>query len=619
MISNTRFERLVSFHPTALVAVVVITLLSLLVALPGTAATTQDSISIEPTEPEIYKVYLQEPEPEADELMDAVDVESELVRQEDQTAESEELARETAVANTGIVTETSSEATASTDTSGLRSIGAASVTFPPTPPEVQLLRIAPPAYADGISALAGPGRLSAREISNLVLSQSGSILSGGRASDMVWQWGQFVDHDIDLTESDGTEPEPIAVPLGDPFFDPFGVGGQVIPFTRSSFDSTTGTSISNPRQQINQITTFLDASNVYGSDAVRAAALRTNDGTGRLDTSPGDFLPFNTGGFPNAGGPDPTLFLAGDIRANEQVVLSSMHNLWVREHNFWANRLKTGNPAMTGDDIYEAARNVVMAEMQVITYQEFLPVILGSGAIPAYTGYNPSVNPGIANVFSTAAYRLGHTMLSATVLRLDSDGNPITAGPLALRDAFFAPTELTSVDVDPYMMGLASQVMQRIDSKVVDDVRNFLFGPPGAGGLDLASLNIQRGRDHGLPDYNTFRIAYGLAPAASFADITIDTTVQGQLAAAYGNVNDIDVWVGALAEDHLPGTLVGELLHATLVDQFTRLRDGDPDWYQNRLNPGAARAIENQTLAKVIARNTLLLRSDLQHNVFVVP
>jgi len=585
------------------VCLAVVTLLFLAVS-PANAASSGPIIS-EPAiypamEPVLIEEFVQEPEPEADEFVDAVDIDQELL--------AEPTVYEEPIYTTDPTMSFTEES------------GGTALTFPPHPPEEQLIRIAPVGYADGISALAGAGRLSAREISNMVLTQSGSIPSGGGATDWIWQMGQFIDHDIDLTEPGGTESEPIEVPLGDPFFDPLGEGNKTIPFTRSIFDPLTGTSIFNPRQQINTITHFIDASNVYGSDATRATTLRMMDGTGRLKVSPGNFLPFNIYGLPNAGGDNNTsLFLAGDIRANEQVVLSAMHNLWVREHNFWAVRLSNSRPSMTGDDRYEAARNVVIAELQVITYQDFLPVILGSGAIPSYTGFNPSVDPRISNEFSTAAYRLGHTMLSAVVQRLDANGNSIPQGSLDLKDAFFAPTELTSVGLEPYMKGLASQVMQAIDSKVVDDVRNFLFGEPGSGGLDLASLNIQRGRDHGLPDYNTVRIAYGLAPKASFAAITNNTTVQNQLAAAYGNVNDVDVWVGALAEDHLPGTLVGELLHASLVDQFTRLRDGDPEWYENRLNPGAARSIENQTLAKVIARNTTLLRSDLQQNVFVLP
>ena len=150
----------------------------------------------------------------------------------------------------------------------------------------QLLRSVNPDYSDGISSLAGDLRLGARAISNIVSAQSESIPNTMEASDFVWQWGQFLDHDIDLTEAaDPAEPAPIPVPAGDPQFDPTSTGTQAILFLRSVFDVLTGSS--NPRQQLNQITSFIDASNVYGSDQVRADTLRTLDGTGKLQTTVG--------------------------------------------------------------------------------------------------------------------------------------------------------------------------------------------------------------------------------------------------------------------------------------------------------------------------------------------
>ena len=490
---------------------------------------------------------------------------------------------------------------------------------------VQLLRIAPAAYDDGISTLAGQSRLSAREISNIVVDQTSLVFSQNSASDMVWQWGQFVDHDIDLTEAnDPIEPAPISVPLGDPFFDPFFTGTEIIPLNRSIYDPTTGTDPSNPRQQLNEISGPIDGTNVYGQDPSRTLALRTLDGTGRLETSAGNFLPYNVAGLPNAApaGADPAdFFLAGDIRSNEQLGLTAMHTLWVREHNLIANTTRFLFPWLTGDQIFEIARRTVITELQVITFREFLPVLLGPGSIAPYTGFDPGVNPGIATEFSTALFRLGHTMLSPTIQRLEADGTAIPEGPLALRDAFFVPQTLVDEGgIDPILKGLSSQVMQRIDNMVVDDLRNFLFGPPGAGGFDLASLNIQRGRDHGLPDYNTVRIHYGLAPVASFADISSDPEVQNRLAAAYTSVDDIDLWVGAISEDPVsPQALVGELLFTGLKEQFERLRDGDPHWYQHALPHLAQLVAETQTLEKVIARNTTLRRRDLQNNVFIVP
>lgn len=474
-------------------------------------------------------------------------------------------------------------------------------------------------YADGIEALAGGERPSPREISNVVGAQYELRPNSVGASDVLWQWGQFLDHDLDLTDgTDPPEPADIAVPTGDPYFDPNATGTAVITFNRSVYVPHTGTSPANPRQQMNEITGWIDASNVYGSDPERAAALRTNDGTGRLRTSAGNLLPFNTGGLPNAGGPSSSLFLAGDVRANEQVGLIAMHTLFVREHNRLAGDIARQQPELSDEEIYQRARRMVGGMMQVITYTEFLPALLGPNALAPYRGYKPTVDARISNLFSAAAYRFGHSALSPFLLRLDAAGNEIPAGSLALREAFFAPDRVVDEGgIDPVLRGLSRQVCQTIDPYVIDDVRNFLFGAPGAGGFDLVALNIQRGRDHGLPSYNDARVALGLAPATSFEDITPDAEIQDRLAAVYADVDDIDVWVGGLSEVPLRGSHVGELIQTVLTRQFEALRDGDRFWYARYLDRDERRIVERTRLADVIRRNTGIGR-ELSDDVFHV-
>ena len=194
-----------------------------------------------------------------------------------------------------------------------------------------LRRVLPDAYADDVSAMAGANRPSAREVSNVVCAEQGRTVNPLGASDFFWQWGQFLDHDIDLTEPNAPfGPEHIRPETGDPFFDPDSTGLSQIDFHRSSGVRGTGVDAMYPKQQPNSITHYIDASNVYGSDDARAIALRTNDGSGGLEVSSGNLLPFNTAGFDNAGGTGAELFLAGDIRANEQVALTAMHTLFVR-------------------------------------------------------------------------------------------------------------------------------------------------------------------------------------------------------------------------------------------------------------------------------------------------
>ncbi|MCP3905933.1 MAG: peroxiredoxin [Planctomycetes bacterium] len=478
----------------------------------------------------------------------------------------------------------------------------------------RLVRMTATAYADGVGAPAGADRPGPREISNAVMAQSESRPNPVNASDFLWQWGQFLDHDITETPiADPGEAFDIPVPAGDPWFDPFETGTATIPLDRSAYAFAGGV-----RQQLNNITSFIDASNVYGADEERASALRAHDGTGRLATSAGDLLPYNVDGLDNAPtSEDPSYFVAGDIRANEQIGLTVMHTLFVREHNHHADRIRQENPQLTGDQVYEHARAIVAGEMQAITYREFLPILLGPGALPPYEGPCPEVNAGIANVFATAAYRVGHTMLSAQLLRLDASGAEIGSGHISLAGSFFNPGEIEEHGIDAVLRGLAAQTAQDVDVYIIDEVRNFLFGAPGSPGFDLASLNIQRGRDHGLPGYNQVRQDFGLDPVTSFAGITPDADVQVALAAVYPDVDEIDAWVGMLAEPHVPGALVGETLRVVLADQFRRLRDGDRFWYRSYLSPSMVQMIEEQTLARIIRRNTDV-GGELADDVFVV-
>ena len=459
-------------------------------------------------------------------------------------------------------------------------------------------------YGDGVSTPAGDNRPSPREISNELMNQVGEEPNPFGASDFLWVWGQFLDHDLDLT-LEGIESFDIPVPQGDFYFDPFNTGTQVIHFTRSGVADGTGAGTGVPAEQVNGITSFIDASQVYGSDAERAEYLRDPGNMAKLRVSDGDYLPYNLAGFENAMSTSPAFFLAGDVRANENIALTSMHTLFVREHNRLVDELSDRHPFWSEEKLYQEAKKLVEAELQAITYNEYLPMLLGEGALEEYDGYDSNVDPSIANIFATAAFRLGHSQLSSELERVEEDGSVIAEGNVLLRDAFFNPAEfVNSGGPDSILRGVAEHTSQTIDLHLIDDVRNFLFGPPGSGGFDLASLNIQRGRDHGLPDYNTAREAYGLDPVSSFAEITDDIQVQQTLEDLFGTVNNIDVFVGGLAENLYEGSMVGELFHTILVDQFTRIRDGDSFFYLTRLDQDEIDLIEDISLADIIKLNT---------------
>jgi peroxidase len=505
-----------------------------------------------------------------------------------------------------------------------------------------LIRLAAAAYSDGIDAPSLPSDLSAREISNILNNQADpsdpsqdlTTVDTNSLSDFGYAFGQFMDHDLDNTPDGGTS-LPIAVAPGDP------IGPDPLPFTRSVTDPTTGTSTSNPAQQVTEVTSYFDLSQIYGSTQAVADALRT-DQDGLLKTSPGNMLPYdNTTYFTPAqiaalnmendpeAVPESQLFAAGDVRANENIELTTLETLFVRNHNLIATQLQQQHPGWTDEQLYQEARKINIAEYQNIIYNEWIPAVLGSTALPAYTGYNSSVNATISNEFSTVAYRFGHSLVSGDIAR-DNNAGQQAADPISLAYDFFDPnllnpagtvdplTGLVSTDIGPILKGEADGNGQAMDTMAIGDIRNLLFGNGIPGGQDLIALDVQRGRDHGIPDYNTLRVDLGLPAYTSFSQITSNVQVQQELEAAYpGGINTIDAFEGGLAEDHVAGSDVGPLFQAIMVDQFTRLRDGDRFFYLNESWNSSELQIFQQgnTLAKIIEANTNVtnLQSDVMY------
>ena len=118
-------------------------------------------------------------------------------------------------------------------------------------------------------------------------------------------------------------------------------------------------------------------------------------------------------------------FMAGESRINENPGLMVLQTIWNREHNRIANFLGSINPQWSDERVYQAARKIVGAELQKITYFEYLPTMMGYAAfnslIGPYNGYNPNVDASIPNEFATAAFRVGHSMVKTTFTRLQSD------------------------------------------------------------------------------------------------------------------------------------------------------------------------------------------------------
>ena len=396
-------------------------------------------------------------------------------------------------------------------------------------------RVLPAQYEDGISVpvghdqqvngdpFAGPWP-SARTVSGAVVKDLPRACPSRVLTHIFMLWGQFVDHDLDLfAEFQTTECEescdledtcpfcfPITVSRRDPTFGLTRSNrAQCLPLTRSvgvcmqphnsTFDIA--------RQQINQFTHYQDASNVYGSTKEIADSLRLfSDGLlrqgGRTNSLRGN-LPVGDE-LSDSGAP---FFVAGDVRANEHVPLTVMHTIWLREHNRIVRELAEINPCWDDERLYQEGRKIVGALMQVITYKEFLPLLLGETGFKIFVGpykwYSKDVNASIPNAFATDAFRFGHSLINPTFARLDKDNTPLSIGSLGLREAFFNPLQYyVSGGTDPILRGLLQDKSRQVDEFVTRVLTTQLFAESDNSlGQDLAARNIQRGREHAIPSY----------------------------------------------------------------------------------------------------------------------
>jgi hypothetical protein len=448
-----------------------------------------------------------------------------------------------------------------------------------------LARSTPAEFADDISE--PRGGVNPRTVSNVVVGEGDAAVPNSLGlSGMMYAWGQFIDHDLDLMTPDRVTDISIHVPSGDPFLP----DGSVIPITRVITDPDSGTGVDNPAIAINTITGWLDASMVYGSSDEVAASLR--GAGGHLATSARGNLPIVSG-----------QFLAGDTRVSENPSLTALQTLFVREHNYQVDQLKATNPGLSAEELYQQARAIVTAEIAHITYEEFLPHLLGA-ALPAYGGYDSTVDARITVEFAGAAYRFGHSLVSDETDKVNEYGH-VVGSVSTLQETFFQPPQYFIADsgADGMLRHLGTDPSQAMDIRIVDSLRNFLVEAGGA--IDLASLNIARGRDLGLGTLNETRVALGLDPYTDFDQITTDTATAAALAQAYASVDDIDLWTGGLSEGLTDGAFIGPTFGKIIADQFIALRDGDRFWYENQgFDAETLAAIGTTSLSDIILRNT---------------
>ena len=327
-------------------------------------------------------------------------------------------------------------------------------------------------------------------------------------------------------------------------------------------------------------------------------------GTGKLKLTKNNLLPL-----------DPLLVtkcktrggcsLVGDERGDENIALHSMHTLWVREHNRIATELKKINAIWPEEKLYQETRKIVSATYQHIVYSEYLPKL---GLNRPYRGYNPYVIPAVINSFATAAYRFGHSLVPNAFSQLDKNFNNVRESIL-LQKAFFNTEPVRTHGIESTLIGLMANQSNEVNMEFPEAIGRKLFVPFGdkRGYDDLMARNIQRGRDHGLQTYATWRRVCNLPKLNSFNDLDLlmQKGAKEVFQRLYNHPNDIDLFAAGIAENHAPGLILGPTFSCIIKYQFESLRLGDRYFYENRriFTARQLAEIKKASLAKVICNN----------------
>nr|XP_057946306.1 thyroid peroxidase-like isoform X1 [Doryrhamphus excisus] len=522
---------------------------------------------------------------------------------------------------------------------------------------IALLRWLPAQYEDQVRQPKGwnGGRLynefqlpTSWEVSKKII-KSTLTAKDDAYSHMLVEWGQYIDHDVTFTPQ---SPGKVTFSPQDdclstctnvhPCF-PIQTDNKLpsprscLPFNRSlpaclaGVGPDVGSDVSQAlqQQQMNAITSFIDASSVYGSSPRVNNFLRDLSGReGKLavneyfkDIRGRPYLPFeeskSSACIHADGEAKAACFRAGDGRVNEGLPLTCLHTLWLRLHNQIAETLKRLNGHWSPEMIYQETRKIIAALHQIITMKDYLPKIIGKeffdNYIGPYRGYDPTVNPSVSNVFATAAFRFGHGTVPSVIRRLDERYQENQHFPnLMLHDSLFTPWRIFHEGgIEPILRGTtgteaaASNANTLVQEEATERLVVINIQQP----MDLASLNLQRGRDHGLPGYNDWREFCGLKRIRTLEDFTRvvkDVNVAERILQLYKHPDNVDVWLGGLVEAFLPGARVGPVFACLIGKQMKALRDGDRFWWESdsTFNQQQRDELLKVSLSKIICDNS---------------
>ncbi|CAH2009741.1 unnamed protein product [Acanthoscelides obtectus] len=524
------------------------------------------------------------------------------------------------------------------------------------------LKLLPPAYEDHIFearkfSVTGQLLPSARTISSRLMKNKDVFNSNFTL--LLAQFGQFIGHDVSQSvdhsfrnssgisccmDSGDHWPErlrhfaclPIDVSPSDGFYGRH-FGRRCMHFMRSVFAPDHECRLGYA-SQLDKVTHFIDASTVYGSSVEQQGDLRAFE-NGQLKV----FRDFGRNLLPldedsNAcisrkGGS--ACFKSGDTRVNSLITLTAVHTLFHREHNRVAQALSEMNPHWIDETVFQEARKIVIAELQTVLYNEFLPIVVGTEAIDLYDlrlqegpiyaiDYDPIMEPSVSSEFTAGAFRFGHSLIETTITLLK--GGRVDQVLAFVPETMNYPSQMRRIDVfDMILIALITQPVQQVDENFNENLQKYVFRFGNCFGTDLISINIQRGRDHGIQPYNRYRELLGLPKFTSFSDF--GPKYAKTLATIYPSVDDVDLYVGGLLEQKAPGALVGRVFQHIIADQFARLKRGDRYFFENhpRINPSyfepaQLAEIRKTSMARIVCDNADGLSLGMvQPEVFKVP
>jgi peroxidase len=512
------------------------------------------------------------------------------------------------------------------------------------------------------SVLDGSELPNARLISNMMMAETESRQSK-IASQMLMNWGQVLGNEITYPaaqagdaksqccspnvseENRNEECVPLKISPDDEFYGPTNM--TCFPFMRTPACIKCR---AQPRRALNLHTAAIDGSTIYGNCIKDSVDLREFQG-GLLKDSRTNFLPnlgqeepyecgqINRRVFPERHG---VCFKTGDSYVNNNPFKAALVTILMREHN----RIARGLQEITDWDdetLFQEARKIVGAIMEVITYQEWLPVILGEevmnhfglSVLPPseFTEYNPDLDFSTSAEFTTAAMRaVGHSLISDKTVLSYFNG---TIEPYPLKDTYFWNQAVIDGRMDAIIRGTVTQPCSAPDIYMDDVIRNYFGRFTEPVGLDLPAVDIMRGRDHGVASYVSFRKWCGDSLGAeeqegiSFDSLTslgIMTAYNAnKLSQVYSTPEDIDLYTGMLMETPLPGAMIGATGACIWGREFHRKKYGDRYYFEHEGQSGSfsseqLSSLKQMTLARVLCVNgDEYPRQRIQKRVMLLP